>query len=93
MNDVLKAKKKGDRPVKKISTCAGAFGEIFKEQKRNDRLGLGDRLVVLLRLDEAGKIILEQKVADDTGSDEADLFADTAKVAFALETGTHSAPG
>ena len=65
--------------MKKISTVQVFGNEIFKEQKLTIGVDLGDRWSFYCVLDEAGKIILEQKVADDTGSDEADIWKDTAK--------------
>src|SRR5207244_5718030 len=61
MKDVLKAQKR--RPaMKKISTVQVFGNEIFKEQKLTIGLDLGDRWSFYCVLDEAGKIILEQKV-------------------------------
>jgi hypothetical protein len=61
MFDVLKAQKR--RPaMKKISTMQVFGNEIFKEQKLTIGLDLGDRWSFYCVLDEAGKIILEQKV-------------------------------
>src|SRR6202171_75727 len=62
MFDVLKAQKR--RPaMKKISTMQVFGNEIFKEQTLTIGLDLGDRWSFYCILDEAGKIILEQKVA------------------------------
>src|ERR1700751_5557053 len=49
--------------MKKISTMQVFGNEIFKEQKLTIGLDLGDRWSFYCVLDEAGKIILEQKVA------------------------------
>jgi transposase len=49
--------------MKKISTVQVFGNEIFKEQKLTIGLDLGDRWSFYGVLDEAGKIILEQKVA------------------------------
>ena len=65
--------------MKKISTVQVFGNKIFKGQKLTIGLDLGDRWSFYCVLDEAGKIILEQKVADDTGSDEASFWKDTAK--------------
>ena len=47
----------------KKSSTVGAFGnEIFKEQKLTIGVDLGDRWSFYCVLDEAGKIILEQKL-------------------------------
>jgi predicted NBD/HSP70 family sugar kinase len=59
--------------MKKISTVQVFRSEIFKEQKLTIGVDLGDRWSFYCVLDEAGKIILEQKVSDDTRSDEADV--------------------
>jgi hypothetical protein len=48
--------------VKKISTVQAFGNEIFKEQKLTIGVDLGDRWSFYCVLDEAGKIILEQKV-------------------------------
>jgi len=48
--------------VKKISTAQAFGNEIFKEQKLTIGVDLGDRWSFYCVLDEAGKIILEQKV-------------------------------
>jgi len=48
--------------VKKISTVQVFGNEIFKEQKLTIGVDLGDRWSFYCVLDEAGKIILEQKV-------------------------------
>src|ERR1700723_2908067 len=49
--------------MKKISTVQTFSNEILKEQKLTVGLDLGDRWSFYCVLDEAGKIILEQKVA------------------------------
>jgi hypothetical protein len=78
MFDVLEAQKR--RPaMKKISTMQVFSNEIFKEQKLTIGVDLGDRWSFYCVLDEAGKIILETESVDDTGSDEADIWKDTAK--------------
>ena len=48
--------------MKKISTVQAFSKEIFNEQKLTIGLDLGDRWSFYCVLDEAGKIILEQKV-------------------------------
>ena len=47
--------------MKKISTVQTFKSEIFREQKLTIGLDLGDRWSFYCVLDEAGKIILEQK--------------------------------
>ena len=49
--------------MKKISTVHVFGNEIFKEQKLTIGVDLGDRWSFYCVLDEAGKIILEQKVS------------------------------
>src|ERR1700738_3549908 len=61
MKDVLEAQKR--RPaMKKISTMQVFSNEILKEQKLTIGMDLGDRWSFYCILDEAGRIILEQKV-------------------------------
>jgi transposase len=87
MKDVLKAQKR--RPaMKKISMQV--FGnEIFKGQKLTIGLDLGDRWSFYCVLDEAGKIILEQKVPT-TPEAMKQTFSRMPQSRIALETGTHS---
>ena len=49
--------------MKKISTVQTFKSEIFREQKLTIGLDLGDRWSFYCVLDEAGKIILEQKLS------------------------------
>ena len=49
--------------MKKISTMQAFSNEIVQEQKLTIGVDLGDRWSFYCVLDEAGKIILEQKVA------------------------------
>jgi transposase len=86
MNDVLKAQKR--RPaMKKISTVQVFRNEIFREQKLTIGVDLGDRWSFYCVLDEAGKIILEQKVPTTR---EAMKQTFGPRSLIALETGTHS---
>src|SRR5467141_4519520 len=55
--------KKRRPAMKKISTVQVFGNEILKEQKLKIGLDLGDRWSFYCVLDEAGKILLEQKVA------------------------------
>jgi hypothetical protein len=88
MFDVLKAQKR--RPaMKKISTMQAFSNEILKEQKLTIGVDLGDRWSFYCVLDEAGKIILEQKVAT-TPEAMKQTFAKIPRSLIALETGTHS---
>src|SRR5260370_638384 len=88
MFDVLEAQKR--RPaMKKISTMQAFSNEILKEQKLTIGLDRGDRWSFYCVLDEAGKIILEQKVAT-TPEAMKQTFGKTPRSLMALETGTHS---
>ena len=75
--------------MKKISTMQVFGNEIFKEQKLTIGLDLGDRWSFYCILDEAGKIILEQKVAM-TPEAMKQTFEKIPRSLIALETGTHS---
>src|SRR6266446_5230964 len=88
MKDVLKAQKR--RPaMKKISTMQVFGNEIFKEQKLTIGLDLGDRWSFYCVLDEAGIIILEQKLPT-TPEAMKQTFGKIPGSLIALETGTHS---
>ena len=75
--------------MKKISTVQVFGNEILKEQKLTIGLDLGDRWSFYCVLDEAGKILLEQKVAT-TPEAMKQAFAKIPRSLIALETGTHS---
>jgi transposase len=75
--------------MKKISTVQAFGNEIFKEQKLTIGVDLGDRWSFYCVLDEAGKIILEQKVATKPEAMKQ-TFARIPRSLIALETGTHS---
>jgi len=75
--------------MKKISTVQEFRKEIFKEQRLTIGLDLGDHWSCYCVLDEAGKIILEQKVAT-TPEAMKQAFAKIPRSLMALETGTHS---
>jgi len=75
--------------VKKISTVQTFKSEIFREQKLTIGLDLGDRWSFYCVLDEAGKIILEQKVPT-TPEAMKQTFSRIPQSRIALETGTHS---
>src|SRR5450432_523616 len=88
MFDVLEAQKR--RPaMKKISTMQAFGNEISKEQKLTIGVDLGDRWSFYCVLNEAGKIILEQKVAT-TPEAMKQPFGKISRSLIALETGTHS---
>ncbi len=75
--------------MKKISTVQIFESEIFTEQRLTIGMDLGDRWSCYCILDEAGKIILEQKVAT-TPEAMKQAFAKIPRSLIALETGTHS---
>jgi transposase len=75
--------------MKKISTVQAFSNEIFKGQKLTIGLDLGDRWSYYCVLDEAGKIILEQKVPT-TPEGMKQTVGKMPRSLIALETGTHS---
>ena len=75
--------------MKKISTVAIETMEIFKEHQLTIGLDLGDRWSFYCVLDEAGKIILEQKVPTILEAMKQ-TFSRMPQSRIALETGTHS---
>src|SRR3981189_3517434 len=75
--------------MKKISTVQTFKSEVFKEQKLTIGLDLGDRWSFYCVLDEAGKILLEQKVAT-TPEAMKQTFGKIPRSLIAMETGTHS---
>jgi transposase len=75
--------------MRKISTVQTFKSEIFKDQKLTIGVDLGDRWSFYWVLDEAGKIILEQKVPT-TPEAMKQTFSRMPQSRMALETGTHS---
>jgi transposase len=75
--------------MKKTSTVRVNRNTIFKGHKLTIGLDLGDRWSFYCVLDEAGKIILEQKVAT-TPEAMKQTFEKIPQSLIALETGTHS---
>jgi len=75
--------------MKKISTVQIFASEIFKEQRLTIGMDLGDHRWCYCILDEAGRILLEQKVAT-TPEALKQTFAKIPRSLLALETGTHS---
>ena len=75
--------------MKKISTVQAFGNEVFKEQKLTIGMDLGDRWSFYCVLDEAGRIILEQKVPT-TPEAMKQTFSRIPQSRIALETGTHS---
>ncbi len=88
MFDVLKAQRKGDRQCRRLAPSRG-WKRDFQRTQAHNWFGPGDRWSFYCVLDEAGEIVLEQKLADDTGSDEANFWR-LPRSRVALETGTHS---
>ncbi len=75
--------------MKKISTVHVFGNEIFKEQKLTIGLDLGDRWSFYCVKDEAGQVILEQKLPT-TQDAMKQTFGKIPRSLIALETGTHS---
>jgi len=75
--------------MKKISTVPIFESEIFKEQRLTIGMDLGDRWSCYCILDEAGRILLEQKVAT-TPEAMKQIFEKIPRSLIAMETGTHS---
>ena len=75
--------------MKKTSTVRVNGNRIFKGHKLTIGLDLGDHWSCYCVLDEAGKIILEQKVAT-TPEAMKQTFGKIPRSLLALETGTHS---
>jgi transposase len=89
MIDALEAHEKRRPAMKKTSTVRVKGNMIFKGQKLTIGLDLGDRWSFYCVLDEAGKILLERKVAT-TPEAMKQTFAKIPRSLIALETGTHS---
>src|SRR5580693_2545659 len=88
--NVRRARGTKRRPaMKKISTMQAFSSEILNEQKLTIGLDLGDHWSFYCVLDEAGKIILEQKVAT-TPEAMKQTFGKIPRSRMALETGIHS---
>jgi transposase len=75
--------------MKKISTVRVNGNMIFKEHKLTIGVDLGDRWSCYCVLDEAGEILLEQKVAT-TQEAMKQIFEKIPRGLIAMETGTHS---
>src|ERR1700722_3339054 len=75
--------------MKKTSTVQGFQNENFKGQKLSIGLDLGDRWSFYCVLDEAGQVILEQKLPT-TPEAMKQSFGKIPRSLIALETGTHS---
>src|ERR1700738_3363182 len=81
--------KKRRPAMKKISTVQTFKSEIFKDQKLTIGLDLGDRWSFYCVLDEAGEVLLEQKLPT-TREAMKQTFGKIPRSLMALETGTHS---
>ena len=75
--------------MKKTITVQAFQNESFKEQKMTIGLDLGDRWSFYCVLDEAGQVILEQKLPT-TPEAMKQTFGKIPRSLIALETGTHS---
>jgi transposase len=89
MIDALEAHEKRRPAMKKLSTVAIDIIEIFKGQQLTMGLDLGDRTSHYCILNEAGEVILEQKLPT-TPEAMKQTFAKIPRSLIALETGTHS---
>src|ERR1700674_4517631 len=87
--DALKAQCKGDRLMKKNSTVATKRKKIFNEKKLTIGMDLGDRLTYYCILDEAGEVMVEQKLPT-TKQAIQQMFGRIWCSRVALETGVHS---
>ena len=75
--------------MKKISTVTTKKVEKNASQKLTIGLDLGDRFSWYCILDEAGEVVVEQKVAT-TPKAMKEVFGGMPRSRLALETGTHS---
>src|SRR5271156_772730 len=75
--------------MKKIRTVAAKQAKNFSEQKLTIGLDLGDRSSWYCVLDEAGEVVLEQKLGT-TPKALKEVFGGMPRSRIALETGTHS---
>jgi transposase len=89
MIDALKAQWKGDRLMKENSTVATRRKQIFKGKKLTIGMDLGDRFTYYCVLDEAGEVMVEQKLPT-TKQGMQQVFGRIPRSRVALETGAHS---
>src|SRR5258708_1309399 len=89
MIDALKAQRKGDRLMKKNSTVAIRRKQIFKRKTLTIGMDLGDRFTYYCILDEAGEVMVEQKLPT-TKQAMKHVFGAMPSSRVALETGAHS---
>ena len=87
--DVLKAQIKRRPAMKKTSTAAIKQSKNISRQKLIIGLDLGDRNCWYCVLDEAGQVLLEQRVRTNAKA-LGEVFGAMARSRIALEIGTHS---
>ena len=75
--------------MKKISTVGARQTKNFREQKLTIGLDLGDRTSWYCVLDEAGEVLLEQRLST-TPKAMKEVFEAMPRSRMALETGMHS---
>ena len=75
--------------MKKNSTVATRRKQIFKEKKLTIGMDLGDRFTYYCVLDEAGEVMVEQKLPT-TKQAMKQVFGRIPRSRVALETGAHS---
>jgi hypothetical protein len=75
--------------MKKISTTGAAVTKNFSSDRLAIGLDLGDRNSWYCMLDEAGEVLLEQKVST-TAKALGEVFGGMPRSRVALETGMHS---
>lgn len=75
--------------MKKVSTTAARQSRNFSQQKLTMGLDLGDRSSWYCVLNEAGEIVLEQKLST-TPKAMGEVFGAMPRCRIALETGMHS---
>ena len=74
--------------MKKNNTVATKWKKIFNEKKLTIGMDLGDRFTYYCILDEAGEVMIEQKVAT-TKQGIKQVFSRMPRRRVALETGVH----
>src|ERR1035438_10554750 len=75
--------------MRKISTAAGKTAKKFRDHKLTIGLDLGDRSSWYCVLDEAGEVLLEQRLGT-TPKAMKEVFGGMPRSRIALETGMHS---
>jgi hypothetical protein len=75
--------------MKKNSTAATSWKQIFREKKLTIEMDLGDQSTYYCVLDEAGEVIVEQKLPT-TNQGIKQVFGRIPRSRVALETGAHS---